>query len=242
MRILSCLIEDHNLLLVVLAAAICVVGSWTTVRLSNRVRSRQLGQKAAWLFLGAVAAGATIWCTHFVAMMAYQPGVAVTYEPALTGLSLLVAVIGSGLALGLGSVNHRWAPLVGGATFGASVATMHYTGMAAFAADAVVHWSLAYVVGSLIASIAVGAGAFVLAARDESLKGQAIAAGAVVLSIVALHFTGMGAMTVLPFAPVDGATTADDASALMALGVAGVAFLVLGISVASHMIDAQLAA
>ena len=240
MRILTCLVEDHNLLLVLLAAAICVVGAWTSIRLLNRIRSRGEGQKTAWLFLGAIAAGATIWCTHFVAMMAYKPGVAVTYEPLLTGLSLVVAMIGCGLAMALAVLKERMAPVVGGAVFGASVATMHYTGMAAFAADAVVHWSLPYVIASLVASLGLGALTFQLAARDTRLKGQLIASGSMVLAIVALHFTGMGAMTILPFAPRDLATTADDASSLMALGVAGVAFLVLGISVATHMIDAQL--
>lgn len=242
MRILSCLVQDHNLLLVLLAAAICVVGAWTSIRLFNRIRSRQDGQKAAWLFLGAVAAGATIWCTHFVAMLAYQPGVAVTYAPVLTGISLLVAMIGCGLAMGVGALNHRLAPAVGGAVFGGAVATMHYTGMSAFAVDAFVVWSVPYVIASLIAALGLGALSFQLATREAGVKSHLIGAGVMVLAIVALHFTGMGAMEIIPFAPRDMATTADDASAIMALGVAGVAFLVLGISVASHMIDAQLSA
>lgn len=242
MRILTCLVQDHNLLLVLLAAAICVVGAWTSIRLFNRIRSRQDGQKAAWLFLGAVAAGATIWCTHFVAMLAYQPGVAVTYAPVLTGVSLLVAMVGCGLAMGVGALSHRLAPAVGGAVFGGAVATMHYTGMSAFAVDALVVWSAPYVIGSLIAALGLGALSFHLAAREETLKSHLTGAGVMVLAIVALHFTGMGAMEIFPFAPRDMATTADDASAIMALGVAGVAFLVLGISVASHMIDAQMSA
>ena len=51
----------------------------------------QVGFRAAptagrdvWIFLGGIAGGATIWCTHFVAMMAYSPGVDVAYEPVLT--------------------------------------------------------------------------------------------------------------------------------------------------------------
>jgi diguanylate cyclase (GGDEF)-like protein len=242
MRIITCLVQDHNLLLVLLAAAICVVGAWTSVRLFNRIRSRLDGQKAAWLFLGAVAAGATIWCTHFVAMLAYQPGVPVSYAPVLTGVSLLVAMVGCGLAMGIGALNHRLAPAVGGAIFGGAVATMHYTGMSAFAVEAFVVWSAPYVIGSLVAALGLGALSFHVAARGAGLKNHLIAAGVMVLAIVALHFTGMGAMEIIPFAPRDMATTADDASLIMAMGVAGVAFLVLGISVASHMIDAQMSA
>ena len=241
MRIYTCLVEEHNLLLVLLAAAICVVGAWTTVRLSQRVRSRSRGQKLAWLFLGAVASGATIWCTHFVAMMAYQPGVPVTYEPIMTGVSLGIAVLGCTVALAVGAIHHRLAPAVAGAIFGATVTAMHYAGMSAFAVDAAVLWSASYLAASGIAAVVIGSIAWILANRDAGLKGQAYAAGAFVLCIVSLHFTGMAAMTILPFVPVDSATTADDASALMALGVAGVAFLVLGISVATHVIDTQMA-
>lgn len=228
------------MLLVLLAAAICVVGAWTTVRLTHKVRDRSKGQKLAWLFLGAVAAGATIWCTHFVAMMAYHPGVAITYEPIMTGVSLGVAVLGCTVALAIGSARGRWVAPVAGAVFGLTVALMHYSGMSAFAVEAEVIWSAAYVIGSIIAAIVVGAAAWSLAVRDASPKGQLVASVAFVLCIVSLHFTGMAAMTVLPFAPLEGSTTGNDASALMALGVAGVAFLVLAISVATHVLDTQM--
>ena len=99
MRIVDCLTNAHNLALVALAALICVLGSWITVSLLKRVRSTRTGTRAAWVFLGSVAGGATVWCTHFVAMIAYEPGVYVTYEPGLTGLSLFVAILGSGAAL-----------------------------------------------------------------------------------------------------------------------------------------------
>ena len=241
MRIYTCLVEDHNLWLVLLAAAICIIGAWTTVRLSQRIRQRSRGQKLAWLFMGAVASGATIWCTHFVAMMAYQPGVPVTYEPIMTGVSLGIAILGCTVALAVGAVQNRFAPPVAGAIFGATVTAMHYAGMSAFAMDAAVLWSGPYLAASVIAAVVIGSVAWVLSVRDANMKNQAIASAAFVLCIVSLHFTGMAAMTVLPFVPVDGATTADDVSRLMALGVAGVAFLVLGISVATYVIDTQLA-
>jgi NO-binding membrane sensor protein with MHYT domain len=99
MRILSCLTDDHNLWLVGVAAALCLLGSLVTMRLFQRLRYAEQGARPAWIFMGAVAAGATIWCTHFVAMIAYEPGVDVAYEPLLTGVSLGVAIGGSALTL-----------------------------------------------------------------------------------------------------------------------------------------------
>ena len=141
MRLLSCLTDDHNLWLVGLAAGLCVLGSVITMRLFQRLRYAQRGARAAWTFMGAFATGATIWCTHFVAMIAYEPGVDVTYEPMLTGVSLGVAIGGSALALWVAAKRFRHAAELGGALFGLAVTAMHYTGMAAFAAEAVIHWS-----------------------------------------------------------------------------------------------------
>jgi len=191
-------------------------------------------------------------------MMAYQPGVAVTYDPGLTGISLAVAVIGCGVALWIGSRKARLAAPLGGAVFGLAVAAMHYTGMSAFAADAIVYWSVPYVAASLIATVIFGgAGFWMVAKGDLTVAGlqrvgiagrssrigvqatRRLAAVLVVLCIVSLHFTGMAAMTVLPLAPIAGAITGDSVSHILALGVAGVGFLVLSISVASYVIDNQ---
>lgn len=122
MRIVDCLTNAHNLALVALAALICVLGSWITVSLLKRVRSTRSGTRAAWAFLGAVAGGATVWCTHFVAMIAYEPGIQVTYEPGLTGLSLFVAICGCGAAFLTASLRFNGSALVGGALFGLTVA------------------------------------------------------------------------------------------------------------------------
>ena len=46
-------------------------------------------------------------------------------------------------------------------------------------------------------------------------------------------------MTILPFAPQDGALTGDDARQVIAIGVAGVGLLVLGAGAASYVLDTQ---
>jgi NO-binding membrane sensor protein with MHYT domain len=69
---------QHDLTLVVLAALVCVVGALITMRLFQRSQQADRGTALPWILLGAVAGGSTIWCTHFVAMLAYRPGVAVS--------------------------------------------------------------------------------------------------------------------------------------------------------------------
>ncbi|MFC5372778.1 EAL domain-containing protein [Brevundimonas faecalis] len=239
MRIIDCLATAHNLGLVALAALVCVLGSWITVNLLQRIRVTRSAVRAAWIFLGAVAGGATIWCTHFVAMIAYEPGVDVAYGPGMTGLSLLVAICGSAAALMTSGLRGRVFPILAGAIFGVTVAIMHFVGMAAFAVDAVMHWSAAYVTASIVGSVVFGVLSFFLASRATEARGRWAAIGCMVLGIVVLHFTAMAALSVLPFAPVDGALTGDDAKHALALGVAGVGLLVLGAGAASYALDSQ---
>lgn len=239
MRILSCLIGEHNLFLVGLAALICVLGSFITVRLYEKLRTGARGARMSWGFMAAIAGGATIWCTHFVAMLAYQPGAETTYEPVLTGVSLLVAMIGCAAALTAGSLPMRGAGVLGGVLFGLAVTAMHYTGMAAFTAEAFVTWSIPYVVASVVAAMAGGALTFVQARRGLQGRAELIAPGLMVLTIVALHFTAMGALVVQPLAPLEGAATGETARGLMAAGVAAVAFLILSVAMASQALEDQ---
>ena len=239
MRILSCLIDQHDFLLTGLAALICVLGSVVTMRLYDRLRSSGTGARMTWIFLGAIAGGATIWCTHFVAMLAYQPGAETTYEPLRTGLSLLVAVVGTGVALAIAALRPRWAGPAGGALFGVATTAMHYTGMSAFTADALVTWHAAYVAASVLAAIAGGAFTFDLARRRPKGRRWAAVPGAMVLTIVALHFTAMGALEVIPLAPLEGAATGETARGLLAAAVASVAFLILSVALASQALEEQ---
>ncbi|WP_288759424.1 bifunctional diguanylate cyclase/phosphodiesterase [uncultured Brevundimonas sp.] len=239
MRFFSCLTQDHNLWLVGLAAALCVLGSVVAARLFQRLRYAERGARSAWTFMGAVATGATIWCTHFVAMIAYEPGVDITYEPMLTGVSLGVAILGSAAALWVGSRHFRRASTLGGVIFGLAVTAMHYTGMAAFAAEAVVHWSAAYIAASVVGAVVFGALAFQRVEASGRSGSPWTGVALMVVGIVALHFVGMAAMTVIPLAPHDGAVTADQANLAMAFAVAGVGLLVLGTGMSSHALDLQ---
>lgn len=60
MRVLTCLAEDHNLLLVGLAALVCVVGATITMKLYSKMLGSSGLNKATWLVTGAAAGGASI--------------------------------------------------------------------------------------------------------------------------------------------------------------------------------------
>ena len=61
-KIIGCIVDYHNFWLVLLAAMLCLSGSWVTARLFLRMAGTVGGQRYGWLFMTALAAGVAIWC------------------------------------------------------------------------------------------------------------------------------------------------------------------------------------
>src|SRR5690349_14348316 len=123
MRVITCLFIEHNLWLVALAAAVCVSGCWVTFRLFERAqKSGGRLQRVGWLFQTGVAAGSSVWCTHFVAELAYDAKAPVTFDPLMTAESLVIAIAGLGLGFTAAlQVRRRFAPEIGGAAVGLAI-------------------------------------------------------------------------------------------------------------------------
>ena len=184
-----------------------------------------------------MVAGAAIWCTHFIAMLGYQSGVPIGFDPVLTIVSLLIAMAGTlfGFAIATGR-RMRLTPAIGGAVVGLVIAAMHYTGMMAYRVQGVVSWDTSYLVASIVLSVTLSALALHFASRRNEPAGSYIATGILVLAIVSLHFTGMTAFRVEPLL-VDGNFSSPEALRALALAVAGVAVPIVGAGLASHLID-----
>jgi len=233
-QIYSCIADLHHPGLVIMAALLCLLGTFITMRLYRRAQHTQGVQKAGWCVLGAGTAGATIWSTHFVAMLGYRPGLPIELDPALTSLSLLVAMLGASAGLLIAMLSKwRLAPAYGGGLFGLSISAMHYLGMLAYRVQGLVVWDMDYVVASILLAVGLGALAFHLAHR---LRGGWVPALVLSLATVSLHFTGMAGFGVSPLL-LEHELTNPPAIQALAFAVAGVTLLIFGAGLASYLID-----
>lgn len=234
MRVVNCIATQHNLWLLALAAALCIGGAHVAFSLFRRAAARQDFQRTGWILLAATAAGSSIWCTHFISMLAYDVGAPVTYDPALTFLSLLIAIAGSAFAFFLGLHESRPIWLLGGMASGLTISAMHYVGMAAYHVDGVIDWNAGYALASVALAAIFGTLAFASwrAARPGAAQGLFVSA------VVSLHFTGMCAITVTPL--MTGTPIADSmVTSAMAMAVAGAALIIVGTGVTAAMIDSD---
>jgi len=114
-RVFNCLTVEHDWRLVLLAAVICFLTSLAAINLFHRARAASGRAQLVWLATAGVTTGCGIWATHFIAMLAYEPGIPVGYNVGLTILSLMVAaaVTNIGFAVAL-AIPGLWAAVVGG--------------------------------------------------------------------------------------------------------------------------------
>ena len=92
-RVFYCLTGEHDWRLVVLAVFVCLLASLVAVSLFHRARVAHARSRQAWLLLAGAATGCGIWATHFIAMLAYEPSVPVSYDAGLTAASFAVATL-----------------------------------------------------------------------------------------------------------------------------------------------------
>ena len=105
LHVLGCITEQHDIRLVLLAAVLCLFACVTAMSMIARGRAVTGRARTAWLMAAGVVAGCGIWGLHFVAMLAYRPGLPVAYDATLTGLSIVIAA--SLCAVGFGCVSQR---------------------------------------------------------------------------------------------------------------------------------------
>ena len=201
-------LAGYNLPLVSLSVFIAMLASYTALDLAGRITATKGKIQAVWLSGGALAMGLGIWSMHFIGMLAFRLPFAVEYDFKTVVISVLPAVVVSGLALFLVSrEDFGYVQLIGGGLLmGTGIASMHYIGMAAMRSAATIDYNLQVVALSVLIAIAVSfVGLFLsFQLREEnSLKQlwkRLLAAAVMGSAIPTMHYTGMAAAQFVPTA------------------------------------------
>jgi PAS domain S-box-containing protein len=198
--------------LVALSVAIAVLAAYAALDLGGRVTSARGGARLAWLSGGALAMGIGIWAMHYIGMLAFRLPFPVEYDWPMVVLSLLAAVLASGVALFVVSRHTMTMTVaaVGSFFMGAGIASMHYIGMEAMRLPAMCSYSTGLVALSVGLAIVISFVALWLTylLRDQlTTWGWRKLACALVMgaAIPVMHYVGMAAASFMP-TPLDPAT------------------------------------
>jgi NO-binding membrane sensor protein with MHYT domain/signal transduction histidine kinase len=235
--VLNCVTTEHDLRLVLLAAVACLIGVGAAVRLLVHARDSEGGVGLAWLGLSGGVTGASVWATHFIAMLGYRPDQGSSYELFGTIASLLVAVCG---AIGAFAILHlrrgRVSEVASGVALGGIIAAVHYSGMAAVQTNGVIIWDPVLIGASVLMAGTLAPLAFLVLGESRTWRRSIAAMALLVLAICSLHFTGMAAVTILPLAAEADQVAAINPGLLAAM-VAGVVSVVISASLLVAALD-----
>ncbi|MFP5076725.1 putative bifunctional diguanylate cyclase/phosphodiesterase [Rhizobium sp. YIM 134829] len=238
-KVISCIAFDHNPSMLALAVGVCALGAVLTMRLFARARRTHGGQQLNWLFLTALIGGSSVWTTHFLAMLSFQPTVAHAYQPALTIASLVVAIAFSLVGFSLAVVRPGTVLVeLGGALIGLGIATMHFMGMAAFEVEGVKSWDHTLVISSVVLGVLLSAVATSRIARPVNRFCKYGGAICFILAIASMHFTAMGAVSITPD-PTQAVSAGVMPDAVLFAMVLTVVLLMLALGASTYLIDLQ---
>ncbi|ODT73186.1 MAG: hypothetical protein ABS75_00435 [Pelagibacterium sp. SCN 63-23] len=235
MPVIEFFLQGHESGFVLLAALVCLVSSYACMGLLRHARRVSGRVQWVWIAVTASVVGFGIWATHFVAMLAFRPGFALSYDPLQTMASLLIAILvcGAGIAMAVRGDGH-WDHALAGALVGVGISSMHYTGIAALVLGGSLAWDPGLVALSILAGIGLGGLAFFVAG-DDDIRRLLGGAGLLTLAICSLHFTAMAAADFSGCYAVNASGEID--GFWLSIALAFISVLLLGAALGSMLLD-----
>lgn len=205
--------KKYDVPLVILSVSIALLAAYSAFGSAERIRSVQsLYKKIAWNVFGSVAMGVGIWAMHFIGMLALKLPVQISYDAAITAISVLPAILASSVVLWLMNQasfsNQRL--MMCGILLGGGIGLMHYTGMAAIRLPArMVHdprlFTVSIVVAVILATSALKLQKLFISHSEYRFidKCQLFSAIAMGGAVSGMHYTAMTATNFVPWLTPD---------------------------------------
>jgi len=219
---------SHDGPMVLLSFGVALFASYTALDMGSRLR--RASGKARWMWLAgsAVVLGSGIWSMHFLAMLAFRPGIPVSYDFHLTALSLIIAIVFVAAGFHIVARPHAslWRLIVAGAVVGVGVVAMHYTGMGALILAGRTLYDPLLVAASVCIAIIAATAALWLTLNLNNSWQRIAAAVVMAFAVCGMHYTAMSATSFL-CSPNQGGFADPNTRTMLAIAVAVAQFMVL---------------
>ncbi|WP_241657171.1 bifunctional diguanylate cyclase/phosphodiesterase [Halobacillus salinus] len=196
------MVGHYHVWFVVLSILIAIAASFASLRMVERLRRAVGWHRWKWIVAGGTMLGGGIWSMHFVAMLAYEMDMTVTYDMVLLTISILSSALASFLAFYIISQKNSnlIRLLIGSFFIGTGIITMHYVGMEAMRMPASIVYDPWIVALSVVIAYSASFVALIVfrAFSDQPSKFSRYSWGAAVVlgvAICGMHYTGMEAAT-----------------------------------------------
>jgi len=202
---------------------VCLLTSLAAINMYQRANADgKASSRLFWALTAGLVSGCGVWATHFIGMLAFTPGIPMSFDFLMTAASLGVAIVLMIVGFVTATYGDRmWGPLMGGAILGAATSLMHYLGIASLRMPADIVWMPDLLIISIQCGVVLGALSLFVVRRGEAIWRGVIGTGLLMLAILSDHFIAMSAMGLIS----DIATTSENSglsSVALSVGVASV--------------------
>ncbi|HBV93028.1 EAL domain-containing protein [Pantoea sp. B550] len=241
------LLVTWNGVLICVSLIVAFIASFTALDTAGRVAVSHGWSARFWLLVGGTTMGIGIWAMHFIGMLAMMMPMTMRYDTRLTILSLLVAILASICAFsqtvsGLHLTRQRL--LRGTLILGVGVVVMHYLGMYALLINPQPEWNRLLVTLSVLIALAASGVALWLAFHlrqgdHHLLLMRGLASLVMAIAIAGMHYVGMAAAVFRHGSIMQPYGVSNPG---LAVWVTLITLIILGITLLSSMLDAQMRA
>ncbi len=237
-QVFDVVMRSHEPRLVLVALCVCSLACLVTFHFLARAwDQRDKPNLSIWLGLTTLVAGSGIWATHFIAMSAFEPVAQIGFRVSDTIISFLIAVCLAGSAFLIMVATPRpFVRIIAGTVLGVATSLMHYVGANGMVVAGSVTWDAELIVASVFMAIGLSIASLAVAGRCRTVGQRAGGAILFALSIAALHFTGMTAVTITPD-PSVALPPGLLSGTWIAYSVAGVTCIILICALAVWLVD-----
>ena len=200
LRIITCLHTQHDWRLVLLAAGVCLLTSLAALNMYQRAHADDKATaRLFWALTAGLVSGCGVWATHFIGMLAYTPGIPISFDFMMTVASLAAAVVMMVIGFITATYGDRiWAPLIGGAILGVATSLMHYLGIASLRMPAEIVWMPDLLMVSIACGVGFGALSLFIVRRGETMFYGAMGTALLMMAILSDHFIALSAVGLIP--------------------------------------------
>jgi diguanylate cyclase (GGDEF)-like protein len=224
-------------ILVLIAGAVCLFGTWVGMRHFARARATEGSTRYGWLFMASVGTGAALWASTFISILALDPSLNSGFDLVPTAGTLVIAIISCLLGFEIGS-RHRpaLAPELGGLVMGLGILAMHYIGLKAWHISGTTQWNGYGVIMTFLLGLGLSALSVNRANRPVTRWCRHGAAIVLAFMICVMHYTLTASATAVPDASMVLNPELIPAR-MLGVGVVGAVLLVMGSGFSTYRID-----
>jgi diguanylate cyclase len=226
----------YQQVLVVIAGAVCLFGTWVGMRHFARARATDGSTRRGWLFMASVGTGVALWASTFISILALDPLLVSGFEPVATGVVLVIAVVACFVGFEIGSRHFTLAPETGGLVMGAGILAMHFIALKAWHVEGRLEWNAYGMAMTFVLGLGLSALAVNRANRPVTRWCRHGAAIVLAFMICVMHYSLTATASAVPDASVVLPPYLIPANMLV-VAVVGAVLLVMGSGFSSYIID-----